>query len=135
MRLCWRLGKAIEAVPTDCLRDHFISINRNDRLYNALGTYQTWRTAHADLGQFYHACRWGVAEAKSVMETSEEKWCEAEISRVAGEIAMLSARCGCNESGGVLWARARVSLASSKPSPWNSVPQRASRGSGVTRAR
>ena len=45
--------------------------------------------AHADLGQFDDA--WRCIE-KSIMavETTGERWCEAEVNRVAGEIALLS---------------------------------------------
>jgi predicted ATPase len=45
--------------------------------------------AHAELGQFDDACRW-IGEAVMTMETTKEKWCEAEIHRTAGEIALMS---------------------------------------------
>jgi predicted ATPase len=46
--------------------------------------------AHAELGQFDDAWRC-IGEALTMTETSKEKWCEAEINRVAGEIALRSA--------------------------------------------
>jgi predicted ATPase len=45
--------------------------------------------AHAELGQFEEAWRC-IGEAMTAAETSKEKWCEAEVHRVAGEIALRS---------------------------------------------
>ena len=45
--------------------------------------------AHAELGQFEEAWRC-IGEAMTAVETTKEKWCEAEIHRVAGEIALMS---------------------------------------------
>ena len=45
--------------------------------------------AHADLGQFDEAWHW-IGEAMARVESSKEKWAEAEIHRVAGEIALRS---------------------------------------------
>jgi predicted ATPase/class 3 adenylate cyclase len=44
--------------------------------------------AHAELGQFEEAWRC-IGEATTVAETTKEKWCEAEIHRTAGEIALM----------------------------------------------
>jgi hypothetical protein len=41
------------------------------------------------LGQFDDAWR-GIGEATTVIETTKEKWCEAEVHRMAGEIALMS---------------------------------------------
>jgi class 3 adenylate cyclase/predicted ATPase len=46
-------------------------------------------SAHAELGQFDEAWRC-VGEATTAVETTKETWCEAEVNRVAGEIALLS---------------------------------------------
>jgi predicted ATPase len=43
--------------------------------------------AHADLGQFDEARRW-IGEATARVEATKEKWAEAEIHRLAGEIAL-----------------------------------------------
>ena len=43
--------------------------------------------AYADLGQFDDARRY-IGEATTAVETTKEKWCEAEVNRVAGEIAL-----------------------------------------------
>jgi predicted ATPase len=45
--------------------------------------------AYADLGQLDHAWRC-IGEATRAMQISKEKWCEAEIDRIAGEIALKS---------------------------------------------
>jgi hypothetical protein len=45
--------------------------------------------AHADLGQFNDAWRY-ISEAMTSIETSKEKWREAEVNRVAGEVALKS---------------------------------------------
>ena len=45
--------------------------------------------AHAELGQFEEAWRC-IGEAMTAAETTKEKWCEAEIHRSAGEIALMS---------------------------------------------
>ena len=45
--------------------------------------------AHAELGQFEQA--WGsIGEAMNLVETTKEKWGEAEIHRTAGEIELMS---------------------------------------------
>jgi predicted ATPase len=45
--------------------------------------------AHAELGQLDDAWRC-IAEAMTAMETTKETWCEAEVNRIAGEIALQS---------------------------------------------
>jgi class 3 adenylate cyclase/predicted ATPase len=45
--------------------------------------------AHAELGQFEEAWRC-IGEAMAAMQTTKEKWCEAEIHRTVGEIALMS---------------------------------------------
>jgi predicted ATPase len=46
-------------------------------------------SAHAELGQFEEAWR-RIGEAMTTVETTKEKWCEAEVNRTAGEIALKS---------------------------------------------
>jgi class 3 adenylate cyclase/predicted ATPase len=46
-------------------------------------------TAHAELGQFNDAWRC-MGEATTAMETTKERWFEAEVNRMAGEIALMS---------------------------------------------
>jgi predicted ATPase/class 3 adenylate cyclase len=45
--------------------------------------------AYAALGQFEDAWRC-IGEAMTAVETSKEKWCEPDIHRIAGEIALMS---------------------------------------------
>jgi predicted ATPase len=45
--------------------------------------------AYADVGKFDDAWR-GIDEAMSTIETTEERWFEAEVNRIAGEIALKS---------------------------------------------
>ena len=45
--------------------------------------------ANAEPGQFDDACRC-VGETMAAMETTTETWCEAEVNRIAGEIALRS---------------------------------------------
>jgi predicted ATPase len=45
--------------------------------------------AYAELGQFDEAWRC-IGEAMTAVETKKEKWCEAEVHRVAGEITLMS---------------------------------------------
>ena len=45
--------------------------------------------AHAELGKFEDA--WcSIGEAMKTVETSKERWCEAEVHRTAGEITLLA---------------------------------------------
>jgi predicted ATPase len=53
-------------------------------------TYLSYLTkAYAKLGQFDDAWR-SISEAMAVVETTKELWCEADIHRIAGEIALIS---------------------------------------------
>ena len=46
-------------------------------------------SAYADVGQFSEA--WAsLAEALGRIETADERWCEAEVNRIAGEVALQS---------------------------------------------
>ncbi|MCA6109299.1 hypothetical protein [Bradyrhizobium cenepequi] len=44
--------------------------------------------AYGELGQFYDAWRC-IEEAKTLLETTKEQWHEAELHRIAGEIALM----------------------------------------------
>ena len=54
-------------------------------------------TAYAELGQLEDAWRC-IGEATTTIETSKERWFEAEANRIAGEVALIVARTGCGES-------------------------------------
>jgi predicted ATPase len=52
-------------------------------------TWSTWAKSHADLGQFDDAWR-VISDAMTATEASNNRWFEAEIDRVAGEIELLA---------------------------------------------
>ena len=62
--------------------------------------------AHAELGQFDDAWRC-IGEAMTAVETTKETWCEAEVNRIAGEIALKSPEPDVAKAEGVFRARAR----------------------------
>jgi predicted ATPase len=45
--------------------------------------------AHAEVGQLNEALRC-IGEALRTIETTKQRWCEAEVNRTAGEIALVS---------------------------------------------
>jgi predicted ATPase len=58
--------------------------------------YEPWSlshlaAAHAKLGQFDDARRC-IGDAITAVKTSKERWCEAEVYRIAGEIALTAPR-------------------------------------------
>jgi predicted ATPase len=55
------------------------------------GFSRTWQGAYVDLGQLDDAWRC-IDEAMTAMQTSKERWCEAEVHRIAGEIALKSSK-------------------------------------------
>jgi predicted ATPase len=91
------------------MADQGCALGLTDRASDAIETlisgFAGWRTtgatlflpfflphlarAHAELGQFEEAWRC-IGEAMTAVETTKEKWCEAEVYRVAGEIALKS---------------------------------------------
>ena len=79
-------GKACGCGPDDHLRD-LLHGGQRDQLFYAVATYHIWRMAYAELGQLDEAWRC-IGEAMTTIETSNEKWFEAEVHRIAGEIAL-----------------------------------------------
>jgi predicted ATPase len=75
-------AKAIEAI-TSVLADYRAS--GATQLLPSIFSYLA--VAHADLAQFDEAWHW-IGEALARVEATKEKWAEAEIHRVAGEIAL-----------------------------------------------
>ena len=74
--------------------------------------------AYAEIGQVDEA--WRISEAMTTMQTSEERWCEAEVNRIAGEIALKSRKPDA-ESRRISSAHSPLRV-NSKPSPGNSAP-------------
>jgi predicted ATPase len=54
-------------------------------------------TAHDELGQFDDAWRW-ISEAITAVETTNERWYEAEINRMRGEIALKLPQLGSSQA-------------------------------------
>jgi len=80
-------GKASDAVQL---------MSSGTAAYRSTGstTWMPWKlsslaSAHAQLGQFDEA-RHCIGEAMTTLEASGERWCEAEVDRIAGEIALMS---------------------------------------------
>jgi class 3 adenylate cyclase/predicted ATPase len=86
-RLLVLTGKASDAIQM---------MNSGIAAFRSTGT-TTWipfnlsflASAYAELGQFDDAWRC-IGEAMTAVETTKERWCEAEINRIAGEIALKS---------------------------------------------
>jgi predicted ATPase len=78
------------------------SSNAVERITSALTTFQSTGStlfvsssllylakAYAELDQFHEAWRY-IGEAINAVQVNKERWCEAEVNRVAGEIALKS---------------------------------------------
>jgi class 3 adenylate cyclase/predicted ATPase len=72
--------------------------------------------AHADLGQFDDALRY-FGEATTAVETTKEKWLEAELYRVAGEIALMSPERDAEKAHGY-YVRALVVARAQQAKSW-----------------
>jgi predicted ATPase len=81
-------GKASDAVP---IITSGLTALRSTGSTNFMPWYLLhWGIAHAGLHRFDDASRC-VGEAMMAMETNQqERWCEAEVNRIAGEIALKS---------------------------------------------
>ena len=77
--------------------------------------------AYAELGQFDDAWRC-IDEAMTAMETTKEKWWEAEVHRTAGEIALKLPEPDAVKAE-AYFERAFRLPASSKRNPGNSAPR------------
>ena len=74
--------------PNDHLRNDLIAVNRINTL-DTVASLSSLANAYAELGQFDDAWR-SIDEALTLIETTKERWCEAEVNRIAGEIALKS---------------------------------------------
>jgi len=80
-------GQSLAGSANDHLRDRRNSLNGINSGDAASSIFLA--RAHAELGQ--HDDAWClIGEAMGAMEATKEKWCEAEVNRVAGEIALLT---------------------------------------------
>ena len=72
-----------------------------------------------NLGQFDDAWRC-IREALTTIETTKERWCEAEVHRIAGEIALKSVQ---SDKAEAYFERALSLARRNKQNPGNSAPQ------------
>jgi predicted ATPase len=80
-------GKASEAIPmiTSAITTYR---STGSRVYLPI-FWSNLSKAHAELGQFDDAWHC-IGEAMTAVETTKERWYEAEINRISGEIVLLS---------------------------------------------
>jgi predicted ATPase len=84
LTLTGRASDAIQVIPTA------IIAHRSTGSTGFVPLYPSYlASAYADLDQFDDAWRC-IGEALTAVETTKERWWEAEINRIAGEIALLS---------------------------------------------
>jgi predicted ATPase len=108
-------GKAADAI------EGFIS---GMTLYQTTGA-TIWRPlyltylarAYAEIGQFKDAWR-RVAEAMKAMEKSKETWFEAEVNRIAGEIALSSSEADNAAKAGAYFERALAIAREQQAKSW-----------------
>jgi predicted ATPase len=68
--------------------------------------------AYAELGQFDNA--WGcIGEAKTSIETTNERWCEAEVYRITGEVALKLP--GADADRGATYFKSALAVARQQP--------------------
>jgi len=83
---------ALSGNPADAVHAFKDGISAYQAIGATLILVQEWprlARSYADLGRFDAAWR-SIREGTSLIETTGERWCEAEVYRVAGEIAMKS---------------------------------------------
>ena len=64
-----------------------------------------------------------IGEAMATVKTTKESWCEAEINRIAGEIALMSRDRAAAKGGSCICSARSQSPANNKRSPGNCAPQ------------
>jgi predicted ATPase len=85
--------------------------------------------AYAELGQFGGA-QHSIREAMTVVQTTKERWCEAEVNRVAGEIALLSPERDAAKAEGY-FERALAVARAQQAKSWELCAATSMGGSGV----
>jgi predicted ATPase len=80
-------GKASEAVQV--LTTAIAAFRSTGATHTLPGWQSPLAKAYADIGQFDNARR-TIGEAMMLVETTKQKWLEADVNRIAGEIALKS---------------------------------------------
>ena len=106
--------------PHAYFRNHRISLNRSNIVFPFYFSYLA--RAYAELGQFDDAWRC-IGEATTAVETTKERWFEAEVHRIAGEIALMSPKSRKRRKRKRISSVRSRSRVSSKQSPGNSAPR------------
>ena len=97
-------GEAYGRSRSTHLRDHRMACNGSD---SGGGRWPScFASAYAELGQLDDAWRC-MGEVMTTMEATKERWWEAEVDRMAGEIALQIAAARNSESGNLFRKRAR----------------------------
>jgi predicted ATPase len=73
--------------------------------------------AHAQLGQFEQAWHC-IGEAMTAAKTTKEKWCEAEVHRTAGEIALIGPQPNASAAAEAHFARALAIARDQRARSW-----------------
>lgn len=63
--------------------------------------------SYAELGQFDEAWHC-IGEAITATETTQERWCEANVHRIAGEIALMARESDATKAESFLSARSQL---------------------------
>ena len=113
-------GKAVEAVPM--LTSGLTALRSTGAILHLPWFLLSLTRAYGELGLFDSAWR-SIGEAMTTVETTKERWLEAEVYRTGGEIALRLAQSGCSQSRSLLRARARSRPPTTSQSPGNSAPQ------------
>jgi predicted ATPase len=80
-------GKAADAVQM--ITSGFIAYRSTGAKLLLPSLLSCLATAHSQLGQF-DAARQCIVEAMTTIEATKQRWCEADVHRMAGEIALMS---------------------------------------------
>jgi predicted ATPase len=80
-------GKASEAVQM--ITSGIAAHRSTGATVNMPALYSYLARAYAELGQLDHARR-SIGEAMTAIETTKQTWCEADVHRTAGQIALMS---------------------------------------------
>ena len=113
----WR---SLAGSPSDCFRYCCTAVNRSNR-YGCCCIYRIRPPRTRSCAGFDEAWH-RVGEAMTAMETTKEIWCEVEVHRMAGEIALGSAPPGCGESANVFDHALAVARAQQAKS-WSPAPR------------
>ena len=113
---CWPVtGKAVRRSSTGSPLGSLHTAQRERHWICRFLSYLA--SAYADLRQFDEAWRC-IGEATTAVETTKEKWPEAELNRIAGEISLKSPEPDARESGKTYFERALAVARQQQAKSW-----------------